>query len=201
MNKVIEILEYELGKIKDTGQPTSSGKELLAWNPAGMARHIFSRIAREFPEEEILTILRRIYHHVGMEAKNWLPSYAIEEIKHLWQVSGLDQGLTDTKDREGTEGVEITLPEYRLRLWPRYKKSKPGCPTCGGSGEVPIPRESMEQENKYWKPCHDCDGTGERRKGERRRTQYDRWKEHIDGREVIIHNVFNNSRRIKERRQ
>ncbi len=52
------------------------------------------------------------------------------------------------------------------RLWEGQEKG--GCPKCEGTGKVPIPRKSMEQENKYWETCLDCDGTGERRKEKRR---------------------------------
>lgn len=34
------------------------------------------------------------------------------------------------------------------------------CQKCKGIGEVPVPRKSLKQVNKYWKDCPDCKGTG-----------------------------------------
>ena len=57
-------------------------------------------------------------------------------------------------------------------LWEDKKKG--GCPTCEGMGKRPIPRISMQQQNKVWESCPDCKGTGERRDGEERRKGGDR---------------------------
>ena len=105
MNKqaVIEILEEELGKIKDTGLPTSSGKELLAWNAAGMARHIYARIAKEFSEEEFnKAMLSRLFvakTDCGHEVKGL--KKLREDAKHLWEDT--EEGTIERRKRKRRE--------------------------------------------------------------------------------------------------
>ena len=108
------------------------------------AQALSSRIAREFPEEAARESLRsRLFvtksgvgHHVSGKKK------VIADLKRLW---------------EGEDGK----PKDSLELHPEncvcYHHSKPVCSTCGGSRKVPIPRKNMDQENKYWEPCPDCE--------------------------------------------
>ena len=55
--------------------------------------------------------------------------------------------------------VNEILADFK-RLW-EGQEAKGTCQECGGSKRVPIPRKSLEQENKYWQDCPQCDGTGE----------------------------------------
>lgn len=54
-------------------------------------------------------------------------------------------------------------PYGELKLFdpPNLKRPKGTCQKCGGKRRVPIPRKSLEQENKYWGDCPACGGTGE----------------------------------------
>ena len=168
MNKVIEILEEELGKIKDTGLPTSSGKELMAWNAAGMARHIYARIAplREFPEEAMKALVSDV----------WCRGYnsAVHKVGKVPLFEDVSDIIADLKRLfwEGTEDEpRVPYEEHPQNCLCNYhsKHPKGGCPTCRGSRKVnlfeheksacwPIANDATVSPPK--RDCPDC--TGER---------------------------------------
>ena len=121
---------------------------------------------REFPEEAVEKIIMDLYEVTYASGVKKTPLIldpnvsAVEDIKRLWE--GTEQGFIN---RNAIGDVCCLLKSPCA-----FHKSKSGCPTCGGSGEVPC---GLVHPNPNWRvghdiPCSDCGGTGERRKGKRR---------------------------------
>lgn len=128
------------------------------------AEALYDRLAplmvREFPRDKILSLISEYGHKVADDPDSQyiqIPSQGetLDAIKCLWEgdhiadsgkLVGLRPDAQAEKNRKASRGLA------------KVEQPKSTCQTCGGSKRVPIPRVSLEQENKYWEDCPDCTG-------------------------------------------
>ena len=151
---------------------------------------------REFPEEAVrrLYLDRNILSHDGFMARFKRLWEGTEEVERIFpeELNGILHDLEmasagrDLVTGDLLKANDIMmlvgsaydrLTQWTVKFWGKQDKPKGGCPTCGGSGEVPC---GLVHPNPNWRvghdiPCPDCGGTGERRKGERREKS---WRSH-----------------------
>ena len=133
-------------------------------------------IAREFPEAAVSSLVTVIRSR-GQD-KTYSRAECVSWFRRIWEGmeepecpychQKIDKKVWDGCEcwcHDGIGGCECgykgdDVKKHREQHF--QKESKGGCPTCGGSGELPPPHPGWKIE------CPNCNSTGERRKGEQR---------------------------------